>query len=751
MKDVTVFKNYSTPIEVKNLSMIIDEIQNGKFKTEVEEIRQLYKTENKTEADNKKKKLLGFTPSATFKTVRKAHLSDSYTGFIILDLDKLSASELERVNKMARVCDYTYCCFISPSGNGLKILVQVDSELEHHTIAYNQIADYYEQALEIELDRSGKDVSRLCFYSYDPDLFLNSEAVIFSVNKVYVLITENAVVNNNEVIAPANIDNVNVSLFQKAIDFTNKKDSYIEGNRNNYIYLLASNCNRLGILEEETETQILNSFDLDKAEVLTAIKSAYKNHLHEFAKFANIANTATKNESIEDDEFLTSTPSIPQSVYDKLPDILKEGADAFDMPRERDTFLTGALAILSGCLPNVTGVYGQRTVYPQLFVFILAPAASGKGALQSSKALADKYHDRVKNESMENQKNYEMELRMYKNRQSGTGKNKSSFPEEEPPVEPPFKVVFIPANTSNAKIYYHLGNNDGGGIICETEADTLGNVFKQEWGSYSDMLRKAFHHERLSVSRKTNNEYIEVNNPRLAVALSGTPKQIFNIIASAEDGLFSRFVFYTFKTVSQWRSPSPYDNTVNLTELFDKLGLSVLNLVDFLEKSPTVINLTKEQWNRFNPIFEKYLFEINAFVSEDAESVVKRLGLILYRFCMIFTSLRKFDNGEDTLEMICTDEDFETAISLTDIFLKHSIIMFKNLPKQESGKVAEHKPSNKKQLLEALPAEFKRIDAITLGAKHHMKPRTVDLYLAKLVTNNWLSQPRSGIYIKVAK
>jgi hypothetical protein len=83
--------------------------------------------------------------------------------------------------------------------------------------------------------------------------------------------------------------------------------------------------------------------------------------------------------------------------------------------------------------------------------------------------------------------------------------------------------VYIPANTSYAKILWHLEQNEGTGIICETEADTLGNVVKQEWGSYSDMLRKSFHHERLSSSRKGNNEFTEVNAPSLSIALSGTP------------------------------------------------------------------------------------------------------------------------------------------------------------------------------------------------------------------------------------
>ena len=51
--------------------------------------------------------------------------------------------------------------------------------------------------------------------------------------------------------------------------------------------------------------------------------------------------------------------------------------------------------LLAESYDKYTAEYGGRTVYPHLFSFILAPAASGKGALQSSKELADKYHEEV--------------------------------------------------------------------------------------------------------------------------------------------------------------------------------------------------------------------------------------------------------------------------------------------------------------------------------------------------------------------
>ncbi len=93
-----------------------------------------------------------------------------------------------------------------------------------------------------------------------------------------------------------------------------------------------------------------------------------------------------------------------------LPPILFESCLVFKDPRERDVFLTGALTILSGCLPNVSGVYHGSTVFTSLFSFILAPAASGKGALKFAKALADKYHLKTVAQSVQDKKNYDKEI-----------------------------------------------------------------------------------------------------------------------------------------------------------------------------------------------------------------------------------------------------------------------------------------------------------------------------------------------------
>jgi hypothetical protein len=378
-----------------------------------------------------------------------------------------------------------------------------------------------------------------------------------------------------------------------------------------------------------------------------------------------------------------------------------------------------------------------------LFSFILAPAASGKGALKFAKALADKYHSTQLEESKEARKIYEENLAAYK-----MLKSKGKLEENQGmPQEPKFKVVYIPANTSNAKIIQHLDWNEGKGIICETEADTLGQTFKNDWGSYSDMLRKSFHHEKISVSRKTDAEFVEVNEPQLSVALSGTPKQVFNIIASAEDGLFSRFIFYVFKTDAVWLDPSPKGNPVNLTEYFTKQSKQVFKMVEFFERDNMTLQLTEEQWDKFNPIFSSYLVQISTFVSDDAQSIVKRLGIILFRLCMIFTAIRKFETNDYHKEIYCSDIDFETALTLIKTYLQHSIIMFNNLPKQGEGDVFKS-GQNKKLFFDALPTKFQRKEAVEIGKRFDIGERSVGTFL-KSCLGKYLTQPKTGFYEKI--
>lgn len=466
-------------------------------------------------------------------------------------------------------------------------------------------------------------------------------------------------------------------------------------------------------------------------------------NMEEVCTVAQFAHSAHVEED-EDDNQLLHTPTIPQNVYSQLPLLLQGSCEHFLHEREKDLFLTGAITILSGSFNGVYGTYDNRTVYPNLYSFAIAPAASGKSALSFAKELAMTKHRKLVEESREKMTKFKLEMEKY---QSSKFKKKGAATiETEAPPKPQFKVLYIPANSSAAAVIQHLEQSEGIGIICETEADTMGNSFKQDWGGYSDLLRKAFHHEPVTYSRKANFEFVEVERPRISVALSGTPSQVQGLISSAEDGLFSRFIFYTFKVQPKWRDVSP-QNKVNLTEYFQNLSLEVDKMTTYLEQHPTNFHLTVSQWEFLNSKFELWLQEVSTFVSEDATSTVKRLALIVFRIAMVLSAIRKFEESETKQEIICNDQDFQSAFSLAEVYKQHALLMFSTLPKTAENKLDQ----NKKRFFEALPRdkEFTRQEALQIGLKNNIQERTVGKYLSHFLSGNFLKQPiKYGPYLK---
>ncbi len=733
---VSIFNNFHTPVEDKDFLALIERIKSTEFQEQINSIRYAYHQGETSLGDRIKKELPAFTPSGIFTDGRtKEHISE-YSQMAHVDIDKLELEEVEGLRKIINECSYTYASFVSPSGKGLKVFVRIDSAKENHQEMITQLMQFYNELTGVECDAHCTDINRLCFFSHDESAFVNTESETFKP----LLMEEFKEIKED-------VPQTDKSI-EHCIEFTEKISQYEKGNRNAHVYLIARNGNRFGIPQDEVEQYCLNTFDLPQNEIRSSISSAYKHNLAEAAKFANLAKDKIGKVQDENNDLLYNTPKIPISVHESLPNILKEGSRVFEVHREKDVFLTTAITILSGCLPNVSGVYAQRTIYPNLFCFVLAPPASGKGSMQSSKELADVYHDAVKMNSVELKKAFDQKMREYKRKNSAVNKkNAIEIEDEEPPEAPPFKVVYIPANTSSAKLYQHLEQNDEKGIICETEADTLGNVFKNDWGSYSDLLRKAFQHEKISLSRKGENEYIDINNPRISVALTGTPGQIFNIIPNAEDGLFSRFIFYAFRSDAGWISPAPNLDRVNLTEHFKNLSKSVYDMVQFLEQYPTTIELSTEQWQKLNDAFTVYLDDIIEFAGQEATSLIKRMGIVLYRFCMAFTAMRKFDNGDTGENTICTDDDFENARILVDTFIQHSILMFANLPTQSNIQGITKSPK-KQQFFEALPQSFQRKIAIEIGVGMGMKERTIDGCLKSWI-GQLIQKLDTGLYEKI--
>jgi len=96
-----------------------------------------------------------------------------HSGLMAVDFDHLP--NLEEVRQALLADDYfdTQLLFISPSGDGLKWIIPIDTSQTPHAEYFAAVAIYILQTYSIKVDKSGRDVSRACFLPHDPNAFIH--------------------------------------------------------------------------------------------------------------------------------------------------------------------------------------------------------------------------------------------------------------------------------------------------------------------------------------------------------------------------------------------------------------------------------------------------------------------------------------------------------------------------------------------------------------------------------------------------
>ncbi len=168
--------------ETVSLGDALENIRAGKFNGAVDRVRRIYETEGKSNAyDTAKKSLPSYAFGGTFDgKVDNAHLA-KHSMLLHFDLDHI---DVDATRKALAADEHVLFLFVSPSGDGLKggipISGSVQSDADHKR-AFAQVARYMREHHGVEIDPACKDVRRLCFVSYDPDLYHNPDAKPFQV------------------------------------------------------------------------------------------------------------------------------------------------------------------------------------------------------------------------------------------------------------------------------------------------------------------------------------------------------------------------------------------------------------------------------------------------------------------------------------------------------------------------------------------------------------------------------------------
>lgn len=439
----------------------------------------------------------------------------------------------------------------------------------------------------------------------------------------------------------------------------------------------------------------------------------------------------------EEEEVL---PSFSAGLKGTLPGLLERVLDKATSDEDGDILLLGSLAALSACLPNVSGVYNGRPVWANLFLFVTARASSGKGRLALCRYLIEPIHDELRQLNEAEMMDYKQKMQQY-----NCAKNKADL---EKPEEPPLRMLFIPANSSATAVYQVLNDNDGQGIMFETEGDTLANTFSSDYGNYSDGFRKAFHHESVSYVRRKDREYVNLKRPRLSTVLTGTPKQVLSLITDAENGLFSRFIFYYMRTKLEWQDVFQESADGTWDEYFQGLGAEFRDFYVVLKTSGEMkFRLTPEQGKAFNLWFENVQRDFAAKYGDELIASVRRMGLITFRMAMILTTLRVMEHGAFDAELWCLDEDFNSAMKIAQVLIEHTAKVFRELPKVATGNGSQ-KTIRKQAFWEKLPDEFDRKTFVDVSAGLGIPLSTAERSVKKWCEEGLVERVDQGKYRK---
>ena len=444
-------------------------------------------------------------------------------------------------------------------------------------------------------------------------------------------------------------------------------------------------------------------------------------------------------------------PAFSHSIRSNLPSIMQRIVEDSSSDVDADILILGSLTVFSACIPNVYGVYDRREVFANLFLFVTARASAGKGRLSLCRHLAAPLHQALHDKHKKLLKKYEAAQAAYVvSRKKGIA---------VPPKEPPFLTLFLPANSTATVVYQTLAQNDGVGLLFETEGDTLANAFNSDLGNYSDGFRKAFHHETISYLRKKDHEYVEIVKPKFSAVLSGTPQQVFNLIPDAENGLFSRFIFYVMETELVWHNTFATHGCTTADEKFKKIGK---DFCAFLKKFPTrpiQFTLSRSQMDQFYNFFEATQLRYAQQYGDEIVASVRRLGLILFRFAMILTVLRQMDKTakktkKDVRQLVCSDIDFDSSLSMVKVLLQHSAAVFQSLPRNPKTPILKGRQllaaEAREKFLAALPDTFDRPTYLKVAASLNIAVKTAERYLADFCKSGQLSHPANGQYLKTS-
>ncbi|WP_018665969.1 BT4734/BF3469 family protein [Bacteroides gallinarum] len=172
------FRVMEYPPNHVDIDLVLDIIRQEKLKAGIDTMRAFHASDHPKYSELKEKLPICLFAGTFGRFCNDALITPS--GLVVIDFDRIPVQELSDVRNMLIKDPYTYAAFLSPSGRGYKVLVRVADNIDNtsHNEYLDALRDYYNSPF---WDENCKGISRACFLSSDPDLYLNRNSKVWTV------------------------------------------------------------------------------------------------------------------------------------------------------------------------------------------------------------------------------------------------------------------------------------------------------------------------------------------------------------------------------------------------------------------------------------------------------------------------------------------------------------------------------------------------------------------------------------------
>lgn len=306
---VTTYRGFSTVSGETTFTQDMEDIRNGKHAKLIIKIASLV-AQGKVEEANRVKKQLPFrTLTANYRERRLAPSIVRYNPVITLDIDDLEEGQLEQTRTLVNEDPHTLGSFLSPKRHGYKLFVVMQTEYarhlydrlrqgevtyatleEIHLKLYNAAKEHYEALLGVEVDGSGKDISRGYFMSFDPHAYVNA-ALLEQMSPLPARIIPPEKRESGKKKTPAGVARHlppaaghatpwdaaawEKLIFSKAVTAVKRTTRFRAGNRDNFLFALGNKCYSKGLDEQTAIRLAKREFGQEYPDVESPLHNAY--------------------------------------------------------------------------------------------------------------------------------------------------------------------------------------------------------------------------------------------------------------------------------------------------------------------------------------------------------------------------------------------------------------------------------------------------------------------------------------------